>query len=88
MKIKTNRIIESEIHVDLPLYRKGGAFFYMVSSESECVAVCAVAEYLEIGKRHAGLAWNNDSSVDCTREEFENAFANASYELGKIVMQP
>jgi hypothetical protein len=63
-----------EIEITLPVYRKSGdirCHFWKVFSEKESMKVY-ISGSIEI--QSSGCAFSIDGTVDCTKEEFEQAY--------------
>jgi hypothetical protein len=85
MKIKTTRSVTEEHEVELPIYRKKEGWHYKVFSPEKCIQV-AYHKYMDtaISIVAASLAWQFADTVDCTKEEFDEAFNMAIGKLTKI----
>lgn len=72
MKIEVEKTEIHEVEADLPLYTKGEPYYYKVFSGNQCIQVCD-GRNVSIDITHSSLAFSN-REVDCTKEEFEEAY--------------
>lgn len=80
--IKTQKTVEVEKVVQLPIYRKGICHAYKVFSPEKCIQVTWDSDVnIAIVVAHAGLAWQGKTEQDCTEEEFEELFYATSAKL-------
>jgi len=66
-----------EVEVSLPLYRKTGhvrCHFAKVYSEDKCLWVCVGQGNESIGIYATATAFNSTGMIDCTEQEFSDAF--------------
>ena len=81
IQVRTNPVFE-EVEIEFPIYRKSESIrchFVKVYSELECMWV-TVACSPSIGICAAGLALN-EGYVECTKEEYEQAFEEVQTKL-------
>lgn len=83
--IKIN--IQETVEVQLPVYRKDNYHAYLVYSKDECLEICH-SKYTgnRIGVCHSGLAWNSESTQDCSKEEFETIYAKTLQKINEIAL--
>ena len=78
-------VFDKVINVDisLPHYRKDGCHYYAVFSDKECITVRPESDPIQasICVNHISLAWNSDSSVECTQAQFKEAFDFTEYQI-------
>lgn len=79
-----------KIEVEIPHFRKSEAHFYKVISENDCISICTPYE-IPFGRgnraiiqmAHAGLAWNSQDSMECSENEYKEAFEQTVQFLNK-----
>lgn len=70
LQIKT----EKEIEVNIPSYRRfNDQYYYYIYSETNCIQV-QKASTAAISDTYISLAFLHEGMIDCSKEEFENAF--------------
>ena len=84
MKLKIKTETTTEVEIELPVYRKASCFFYKVYSDENCIQVTDTVSHSGIIVAHAELAWHLDGGTDCTKEEFEDAFAKVASQLSEL----
>ena len=82
IKIKVQKLIEEEISLKLPVYRKSIASFFKVYSEEKCLWV---SDY-QVQVAHAGLAWNSPTHQESNEEEFLEACRDTMTHLEELAL--
>jgi hypothetical protein len=83
MEITIKKTIEEKKQINLPAYYKSLASIVKIFSEDYCLLVTHSDNHLDIGLKHAELPFNV-GMVECTKEEFEQAYKEVSLKLQSI----
>lgn len=83
MKLTIKKTTEQEVEITLPAFYKNSASIVKIFSEKYCLAVSYSDSFLEIGLKHSELPFNV-GMVECTKEDFEQAYNEVSLKLNKI----
>ena len=86
MEIKVSKSIDTEVDITLPYYCKTFSHIYKVYSEDLCIQVhigTDINKRTSIGIHHSGLAFSS-SMIECSKEEFENAFNESLKSINRI----
>lgn len=84
MKIKIENKTIEEVEIQLPLYRKNLSSFFKIYSETGCIWVSPRYRPL-IQDAHVELGWNNKDNIDCTEEEFNEAYEQALKNINNLL---
>ena len=85
MEITVKKTIEEKVNVELPIYRKSNCHHFKVYSESECIYVTDLDVFsFAIQKGDASLALA-ERNIECTKEEFEEAFNKVKEQLINLI---
>ncbi len=84
MEITIKKTIKEKVNVALPFYRKDNCHHYKAYNEKNCIQVTNLWYNSAIQIVHISLAIS-ETNVECTREEFEEAFNKVKEQLTSLI---
>lgn len=84
MKIKVENKTITEVEITLPLFRSNGHSAFKVYSDQGCIWAAHGHRPL-IQDAHVELAWNSESTKDCTEEEFMKVYNQTLSDINDLL---
>lgn len=86
MEITVKKTVEEKHEITLPAYYKTNCHHFKIFSNEKCINVCSLLGHRSIGEQHAEAPFNC-YAVECTENEFNDAFIQVSQELKNLIKQ-